>query len=114
MEEADSTGPAPVCCLDVATGRSISDDSEGLCDTEEVAVLVRDGVCYADFLRFTPRVFTRLPRPSSWAECNNAQKRLMLYAALHESIYRGGKKGQRDPMPECIKQRVRAAYPRDS
>lgn len=113
-DEADSTGPAPVCCLNVATGRSITDDSEGVCDSEEVTVLLRDGVCYGDFVRFTPRVFTRAPRPSSWAECNNAQKRLMLYAALHEHIYRGGRKGQRDPMPECIKQRVRAAYPRES
>ena len=114
VEDVDSKGAAPVCCLDVATGRSIIDDSEGVCDSEEVAVLLRDGVCYGDFLRFTPRVFTRLPRPSSWAECNNAQKRLMLYAALHESIYRGGRKGQRDAMPECIKHRVRTAYPRDS
>jgi hypothetical protein len=94
------------------SGRDITQESEGLCDSEEVAALLRDGVCCTDFLRFTPRVFTRAPRPSSWAECNNAQKRLMLYAALHELIYRGGRKGQRDQMPECIKQRVRTAYPR--
>jgi hypothetical protein len=111
-EETDGEGPAPVCCLDVMSGRDITQDSEGLCDSEEVAALLREGVCSTDFLRFTPRVFTRPPRPSSWEECNNAQKRLMLYAALHERIYRGGKKGKRDPMPECIKQRVREAFPR--
>jgi hypothetical protein len=114
VDEADSVGPTPVCCRDVATGRHITDDSSCVCDGEDVALLLRDGVCYADFLRFTPRIFTRLPRPPSWAECDNAQKRLVLYAALHERVYRGGRKGQRDPMPQCIKHRVRAAYPRDS
>ena len=37
----------------------------------------------------------------------------MLYAAFHELIYGGGRKGQRDAMPECIKGRIREAYPRE-
>jgi hypothetical protein len=113
-EEADSKGPAPGCCRDVITGQHFADDGSCVCDSEDVVVLLRDGVCYADFLRFTPRIFTRPPRPPAWADCDNAQKRLVLYAALHERIYRGGRKGQRDPMPQCVKQRVRAAYPRES
>jgi hypothetical protein len=106
-------GKGPVCCLDVAVGDDITDESEGLCDGEAAEQLLRDGVCVADFVRFSPRVFTRPPRPLTWEECNNAQKRLMLYAAFHELVYRGGRKGQRDAMPECIKKRVREAYPRE-
>jgi hypothetical protein len=37
----------------------------------------------------------------------------MLYAAFHELVYGAGRKGQRDTMPECIKRRVREAYPRE-
>ena len=37
----------------------------------------------------------------------------MLYAAFHELVYGAGRKGQRDAMPECIKTRVREAYPRE-
>lgn len=99
-----------MCCYDVGEGLDLTDDA--LCQSEAVDELLRDGVCYADFLRFSPRVFTRPPRPQSWGQCNNAQKRLMLYAALHRMIYRGeGRTGRRDPLPECVKQRVRSVYP---
>jgi hypothetical protein len=56
----------------VAQGRDITDDNPP-CQGETVEQLLRDGVCFGDFLRYSPRVFTRAPRPSSWAECNNAQ-----------------------------------------
>ena len=52
-----------MCCLTVAGGRAIS-DHEGLCEAEEAEQLLREGVCAADFMRFSPRVFTRAPRPA--------------------------------------------------
>ena len=110
--EKNEGAKRPVCCLDVAVGGDITYESEGVCEGEEAKQLLRAGVSVADFLRFSPRVFTKAPRPLTWEECNDAQRRLMLYAAFHELIYRGGRKGQRDAMPECIKQRVREAFPR--
>ena len=111
--EESKGGKGPVCCLTVAVGRAITDDHEGICEGEAAERLLREGVCVADFMRFSPRVFTRAPRPVTWKECNNAQRRLMLYAAFHELVYGAGRKGQRDAMPECIKRRVREAYPRE-
>jgi hypothetical protein len=85
-----------------------------VCESEEVTVLLRDGPSQADFTRLSSRVYTRPPRPASYAECNNAQKRLMLYGVLHTIVYGGAEaqKGRRDPMPECIKHQVRTAFPR--
>ena len=102
-----------MCCLTVAVRRGVSDNDEGICDGVAAEELLREGVCVADFMRFSPRVFTRPPRPLAWEECNNAQKRLMLYAAFHELVYGRGRKGQRDATPECIKRCVREAYPRE-
>ena len=53
------------------------------------------------------------PLIDTYQGCNAAQKRLILYAVLHKMLYTGKDTvgGQRDPMPECIKDAVRRQCP---
>jgi hypothetical protein len=54
--------------------------------------------------------FTKVkPLIDTYQGCSAAQKRIILYGLLHKMIYHteDNAKGQRDPMPECLKYAVR-------
>jgi len=112
---SDDVNGSPVCCLDVADaeGRHLYDDSRGECERPEIIALIRDGPGESEYYKHSKRVMKKTARPETYAECNAAQKRLLLYGILHTMLYRRGTGGQRDPMPECIKHMVRTAHPRE-
>ena len=96
------------CCWDIEPAARLSGDSAPLCQRSDITSTVRDGISTADFDYYGKRI--RGGRPASFAACNPAQRRLMLYAVLHAMLYGQGSRGQRDPMPECIKHMVRTQH----
>jgi hypothetical protein len=112
---SDDVKGSPVCCLDVADaeGRHVYGDSRGECGRPEIIALIRDGPSESEYYKHSKRAMKKTARPDKYAECNAAQKRLVLYGILHTMLYRTGTRGQRDPMPECIKFMVRSAHPRE-
>jgi len=100
----------PTCCHDVETGSYQPDSIPSLCTRSDVVALVRDGAADADYDRYKQRI-KGADRPRTFAECNNEQKRLILYAVLNALFYGWSGKGARNPMPECIKHLLRTHYP---
>ena len=96
------------CCWDIEPAAHLSGDSAPLCQRSDITSTVRDGISTADFDYHGKRI--RVGRPASFAACNPAQRRLMLYAVLHAMLYGQGSRGQRDPLPECIKHMVRTQH----
>lgn len=96
------------CCLDVAVGPGV-DEQGRVCRSPGYLRTIAEGPDSQLFDRYKTRI-KGMP-PASFADCNAKQKRLLLYATLHRMLYGSGARGQRDPMPECIKAAVRDAYP---
>jgi len=96
------------CCWQIEPASCLLGDSSPLCERSDIASVIRDGVSAADFEYCCKRI--KGSRPTSFAACNQAQKRLILYGVLHSMLYGQGGRGRRDPMPECIKHMVRSQY----
>ena len=106
---SDSGAVQPLhCCWDIEPAARLSGDSAPLCQRNDIISTIRDGVSTADFDYYCKRI--KGSRPASFAACTPAQKRLMLYGVLHRMLYAQGSRGQRDPMPECIKHMVRTQH----
>jgi len=99
----------PYCCWHIEPAGRLPFDSAPLCERDDVAAVIRDGVSTADFDHYCTRIRGE-DRPASFSACNAAQKRLMVYAVLHRMLYQQGSRGHRDPLPECIKHMVRSTY----
>jgi hypothetical protein len=100
----------PSCCWHIEPAARLPVDSQPLCERADVGDVIRDGVSNADFEHYSRQRINGKERPSSFSDCNPAQKRLMVYAVLHRLLYQQGSRGQRDPLPECIKHMVRTRY----
>jgi len=98
------------CCCHISPAALLPVNSPPLCESADVAAVIRDGVSSVDFEHYSRQRIRGKDRPQSFAACNAAQKRLMVYAVLHRLLYHQGFRGQRDPLPECIKHMVRARY----
>ena len=97
------------CCLDVVMGMG-RDDEGRVCRSLPYLRTIDDGPSAEQYDKFKMRI--KDGPPPTFADCNNKQKRLILYAALHRMLYpQGGAKGQRDPIPECLKTALRVTYP---
>ena len=96
------------CCWDIEPAAHLSGDSAPLCQRSDITSTVRDGVSTAEFDYYGKRI--KGSRPASFAPCTPAQRRRMLYSVLHAMLYGQGSRGQRDPMPECIKHMVRRQH----
>ena len=96
------------CCWDIEPAARLSGDSAPLCQRSDITSTIRDGVSMADFDYYCKRI--KGSRPASFTACSPPQKRLMLYGVLHNMVYGQGSRGQRDPMPECIKHMVRTQH----
>ena len=95
------------CCWDIEPAARLSGDSAPLCQRSDITSTVRDGVSAADFDYYCKRI--KGSRLASFTACTPAQRRLLLYGVLHALLYEGSR-GQRDPMPECIKHMVRRQH----
>jgi len=101
----------PSCCWHIEPAARLPVDSQPLCERADVAGVIRNGVSNADFEHYSRQRIKGKEKPSSFSACNPAQKRLMVYAVLHRLLYQQpGSRGQRDPLPECIKHMVRTRY----
>jgi hypothetical protein len=108
LSESDSVNTLPCCCWHIEPAACHPVDSPPLCERLDVVTIIRDGVSNSDYAHFSARI--KGPgKPASFSACNAVQKRLMLYAALHRILYDSGR-GQRDPLPECIKHMVRSKH----
>jgi len=92
----------PRCCCNIEPTAHLAAHTAPWCERTDIAALIRDGVSAVDFDHYSKQRIKGKDRPRSFAACNNAQKRLMVYAALHRMLYHQASRGQRDPMPECI------------
>jgi len=108
VNDRQAVGDGPVCCKDVVCG--IGRGSEGeVCRRADIVRLIALGPS-AEQYRMEKKRFNKVkPLIDTYQGCNAAQKRLLLYAVLHKMLYswKDTAKGQRDPMPECVKYAVR-------
>lgn len=47
----------------------------------------------------------------TWADCNNAQKRIVLYHKTYRFLYGVGRHGIRVKLPSCIVNRIKITFP---
>ena len=109
---SDTVNTLQHCCWHIEPAGRLLVDSAPLCEGNDIASVIRDGVSDADFDYCCKRI--KGSTPALFAGCSAAQKRLVLYGALHRMLYGQGSRGQRDPLPECIKHMVRSTYVDDS
>jgi hypothetical protein len=98
------------CCYDLVLP-NLRDDQGLVCRSTRYVTLITTGLTVEEYERFKSRIKNQRTPPRSFAHCTPAQKRLMLYAVLHSTLYAGkGVRGQHDPLPECLKAAVRAQW----
>ena len=81
------------CCWDIEPAARLSENSAPLCQRSDITSTIRDGVSTADFDYCCTRI--KGSTPATFAACTPAQKRLMLYGALHRLLYGQGSRAQR-------------------
>jgi hypothetical protein len=108
VDENGIVGDGPVCCKDVVYGIGRGNEGE-VCRRVDIVGLIASGPTAQQYEAEKKRFTKVKPLIDTYQGCNSAQKRLILYGVLHKMLYstRDKAKGQRDPMPECIKYAVR-------
>jgi hypothetical protein len=79
-----------------------------VCQSPQFLTHIQHGVD-RDTYRGCSKSFTKTTQPPSWAECNDSQKRLVLYRLAWKSVGRDG--GGREVLPACMTLAIRTAYP---
>ena len=106
---ADCDDDSELCCCCDLVPPNLRDPDGSVCRSAPYTTLIATGPSADEYERFKSRMTRERVPPQSYAHCTPAQKRLVLYAVLHAMLYAGkGTKGQRDPLPECVKAAVRA------
>lgn len=108
----------PLCCMQVVTDEVQRGATGLVCQAPVYKAIVQQGADQVAYDEFKDRI-KDVPCPLTFADCNNAQKRVIVYAVLHNQL--AEQDGWDDvpemrgvpwkTMPECLKLAVRQRWP---